>query len=215
MSLLDYPKLDFSKLLLNVHDIDEGVDLMDVFPKLNLYADFVGYKKKDRNKIIRYVMYAFDVNSPLMELSILKDRTDHALNLAGIDTKKRREEIHGRTDSFVNALIRTFIAKIQANRKFELYMSMEAALQDLLENISAPIHSDDKTNPAKFQTANKTRFENSMNAEQLIKSLDKLEEEIFPHFHEVKYLLGSDKEASVFSAGAAEGLANKAAKVNG
>ena len=215
MSVLDYSKLNFSKLLINVHDIEEGVDLMEAFPKLNLYADFVGYNKKDRNKIIRYVMYAFDVNSPLMELSILRDRTDHALNLAGIDTKKRREEIHGRSDGFVNALIRTFVAKIQGNRKFELYMSMEAALQDLLENISAPIHGDEKSSPDKFQRANKVRFENSMNAQELIKSLDKLEIDIFPHFHEVKGLLTTDKEESAYSAGAAESLADKAKRLHG
>ena len=215
MSVLEYSKLDFSKLLLNVHDIGEDVDLMEAFPKLHLFSDFSSYKKKDRNNIIRYVMYAFDVNSPLMQLSILRDRTDHAMNLAGIDTKVRREAIQKRADGLINAMVRTFLTKIQGSRKFELYVAMEAALSDLLENISTPITSDDKTNPAKFQTANKTRFENSMNAQDLIKSLEKLEIDIFPHFHEVKDLVSSDKEESAYSAGAAEGLADKAKRLNG
>ena len=85
---------------------------------------------------------------------------------------------------------------------------MCAALDDLLDIISKPIEPGEKSDPKKMQDANKTRYVNSENAKKLIDEIDKLEEDLFPYFDETRDLLVNDKEASIFQAGAAEGLSD-------
>jgi hypothetical protein len=211
---MDYSKMDFSKMIFNVYDVEDNVDLLDRFPRLNAYEEFASYSKRDRDKLFRFIFYAYDKNSPLMDYRIQRERLFHAFELSEI-TPKHREKILSGGVPELDSMVRVFLSKIINNRKFELYISMCAALDDLLDIISKPIEKGEKDDPKKLQDANKVRYTNSTNAKDLINDIEKLEEELFPHFDEVRGLLLNDKEASVFQAGAAEGSSDLMSKLNG
>lgn len=60
---------DFGKLYFPVHKVLDGMDLFKVFKILERYPIFNAeiHKNINRNKLIRYIVLAFDINSPIRE----------------------------------------------------------------------------------------------------------------------------------------------------
>jgi hypothetical protein len=81
--------IDFSRLRFPVHTVPHGTDLVHKFPELQLYKEFHQYPHSDRNYVIRYVIYMYDMNSGLIKkFPNLKQRKEAALDLAGFERTK-------------------------------------------------------------------------------------------------------------------------------
>lgn len=88
MSLKPYQKLHFK-----VHEVPHGTELLIKFPQLGAIDEFRKYGKGNRNYVIRYIMYAYDPGSDLVDLypEDLKQRKEAALIEAGFERNKKDE----------------------------------------------------------------------------------------------------------------------------
>jgi hypothetical protein len=206
--------LDFSKMRFNVGSVPQNTDLVNHFQELSLYDEFSKYGGAPeglphRDNTIRYVLLAYDKGSPFQDIKTLPERNEKCLLEAGFKktSDKWSEQIidmvNGDIDE-VNRMIRCFLFRIQDARKFNLRTAMEKALQDTIENIASPIIEIDAD---KKERAFKLRFENSQNALKMIGDLESLESEIFFREDVAALAKESDKDQSIFMAGAAERLA--------
>jgi hypothetical protein len=204
--------LDFSKMIFNVSQVPENVDLVDKFKRLQLYDEFTSYKGTPaglphRDNTIRFVFYFYDKGCPFQDLKTYKERLDKCLDWAGFKKTKGEwpESIQSMVDGDieeVNKMIRCFLFKIQDCRKFNAYVSIDKAYQDTIENISSPIKEDDIS---KREKAFELRHKNIENLIKIMDKIDSLEKELFNDKEEIKELSkGTDLRKSDFNEGHAE-----------
>jgi hypothetical protein len=81
---MDYKATDFVNMRFNPYPMPDKTDLLKEFKALGLYKTFrIELKGYDKNKVIRYILYAFDPGSPVISISdVIQRRVDAAL-LAG------------------------------------------------------------------------------------------------------------------------------------
>jgi hypothetical protein len=83
---------DFSNLTYNVYEAyqkDPKQDLLVRFPKLKALPSFASYGHGDRNYIIRYIIYLYDINSPVRFYDDLDKQKIEAAILAGYETNSK------------------------------------------------------------------------------------------------------------------------------
>jgi hypothetical protein len=74
----------FDKLLISVHKMDESQDIIEGSSVLMEYEAYRKFKSKFSNQVIKYIVYLYDKNSPLIrDYRDLAERKDAALILAG------------------------------------------------------------------------------------------------------------------------------------
>lgn len=84
-----YKPLDFKDLFINPYELPDSIDLVREFPILGLYKSFSEYyEAADINKVVRYIIYAFDENTPTKTFSNLVERRAEAAELAGFEKEK-------------------------------------------------------------------------------------------------------------------------------
>lgn len=205
--------LDFSKMAFNVYDVPHGEDLLHRFPRLAVYSELSSYEGSlkglpNRDMVIRHVAQFYDKEWPYQELRSYNERLDKSLEDAGFKKKKGEwpVEVQGVIKGEipeVNNIIRCFLFKINNCRKFNAYLSIDKACQDTIENISMPINEADIT---KREKAFEIRAKNIENLMGYIEKIEKLEKDLFQDRDDVRDHANSDKDKSIFSAGAAEML---------
>ena len=103
---MEYQDNDFKNMFLNVWK-SEG-DLFKAFPILTKYPEFKAKLRNiDKNKVIKYIAYAFDKNSPLMSVMDIMERRFHALELA-----KFPKDIKGNYSSQTEQMVHSGIPEI-------------------------------------------------------------------------------------------------------
>lgn len=120
-------KKDFNKLLLNCYSVHDGDDIFKVFPILAKYKVFknkVKYEKGDntieiltnRTKLIKYIICAYDPNSPFQVVEDTLDRRAEAAQWAGYEVTNRK------FDGEVDMMIRCMLPEV--NRMIVQYCLM-------------------------------------------------------------------------------------------
>lgn len=219
MKPVSFEKLDFGKMAFDVYATKAGTDLVKKFKKLALFAEFRDYKGEDRDKLIRFVMYGYDKNSPFMRLEDREERLTQSALCAGFNETEAETLIYIKVPA-VRAMVKAWLVKVQNHRRFRLYINMELAFYEMLENIGTPLEETEldesgvvqAMDPDKKEKAFKVKFDNTKNAMELEQKLEHLANEIFPNFQEVEGLLITDKERSDFIEGAVEGSLIKMAE---
>jgi len=97
---MEFVSKDFEGLLLNIFQHRIGTDLFKVFPVLSKYEEFtVNVPHIKKENLLRYIIYAFDKNSPLAAINDILERRVEALKLAGFTP-------HGTTHKWAHGLDR-------------------------------------------------------------------------------------------------------------
>jgi hypothetical protein len=80
---------DFASLTFPIHNVDK--DLINKVPRLELIPSFKNYKGDFKDRIIKYICYLYDPNSPLKEFfpDMLR-RKEQAAILSGFDLEDNR-----------------------------------------------------------------------------------------------------------------------------
>ena len=203
---------DFSEMMFNIHEVPHGTDLCDHFPKLRMYKEFQGYSNADRNKVIRYIMYFYDKNSPYVRhIADYHERQERCLLEAGFKKtgrewpKKVQKYIDGKSAD-VNNMIQCFMIKLVNCYEYQVYTTFEKLFQDLIKTISQPIDEED-ADPDKIERAYKLRIENKTGLIDLKNELNSLRQQMYPDYERVEAIIENKKEESVFKAGAPEAFA--------
>lgn len=135
---MDYKQKEFSELMFAVHIVPDNKDLLKQFAILESYDEFhVDVTPLETNKVIRYIVYAFDRNTPLPD-DIIQRRIE-AASLAGFNKRNNKfrkevEEVIRGENANVNNMIIAY-ASIQANEDWMMYISYQESLRKQLTEL--------------------------------------------------------------------------------
>ncbi len=139
-----YKSKDFSKMLFPVFELEANVDLLVKFPRLNTIKAFCqsSTSKLDFNRALRYVMFCYDKNSKLLEISDLKSRKEMAAKLAGFGSLNSSvKQMMSNGYAFVNDMIIAY-CRLQNNRLFQMKITALEAFYEYQRIIIEPIDSE-------------------------------------------------------------------------
>lgn len=75
---------EFSLLRFPIHNLPKDACLLTHFKELQSYPEFTEYTEKDRNLLLRYIFYCYDMNSDLVKrFADLQKRKETAMDIAG------------------------------------------------------------------------------------------------------------------------------------
>lgn len=155
---MEFNDKDFNKLTYRVHENDPDADFFKLFPVFSLYPVFTAYHSEgvDVNHLLRYIVYCFDKNSPLLTLDNLFERRVHAAKLAGfvVDDKGKFaapvEDVLLSRDFGANCMIIQYCI-MHAGEEYTTFVTFQDALRKQLE---ALMSDDDEGDSKKDTIAN-------------------------------------------------------------
>lgn len=155
---MEFTPDDFKRMMFNVYAADENVSFLTQFPELRLYSEFEKkLKNLDNNKIIKYIAYVYDKNSPYRvkykDITQRKVRAiiDAGYGLEGKTFSPEVEDVLQGRDPNVASMIVAFI-KLHCNVGYSHVVLLETMyyqiLKDVLLGQSAKITDLEKTKVA-------------------------------------------------------------------
>ena len=113
----EFRRKDFNNLLLNCYDVNDSDDIFKVFPILDKYKVFTAmcrYKKgddtveilHDKTKLIKYIIYTYDPNSPFKKINDTLERRAAAAEFAGYEVTNKN------FDEAVDKMIRCILPEV-------------------------------------------------------------------------------------------------------
>jgi len=184
-------------MLLNVYPFKIGTDLFSKFPILQKYPEFTltNKSKTFNEKVIRYVIYTFDRNSPLNAINDVLERRFEAIKLAGFDLSKK---IPVEVDLFAKSMnpdINLMVIRyciIQSNTDYMVLVTYEDALfKELGRLINFDTDDEENTERKKEIIDNIVKLRtqiNSIRSEMLNQNVDMFLSKSLMEFTEAKRL---------------------------
>jgi len=139
-----YQVSEFKSMSFNVFGVKHSVDLLKEFPKMSLIKGFVEYSGADRNKVIRYVCYMYDKNSPIKDYhQDLAVRKAECARLSGFSSgdKGILEEVYDMKNEGVLAMINDFLI-FQNERVWTMYVSNEQTFYEYQKKLLRNVEGD-------------------------------------------------------------------------
>ncbi len=169
-----YKPEDFEDLLFNVHKAPKKESLLNEFPELQKYPEFTTVLDKQiephKDRIIRYIVFMYDRNTPLLEIDDYNKRKVHAIRLAGSRPNTEgyfaewiQNMLIGR-NSDVNAMIIRY-CRMQHPRSYGLLVAGNESYYNILFDITN--NESDKKGKDLF-----------LKAENLNKKIDAIKDEL-------------------------------------
>jgi len=190
-------KKAFQKLKYPVHDVPDKEDLLNKFPGLAKIPEFAAYGGSltgglDRNKVIRYIIYLYDIGSDLNDQKDLQKRKESAAILAGF-------ERHNKTDEFEKKVKDVFELKDQAvyemifaylkEQNIMEWMQLKSTEESFFENqklIIKPIDIDSGDKEKDILAAATTKEKLSDISDKYLDKMKKYEKAIFGDHKDVQ-----------------------------
>lgn len=129
-----YRKEDFTGMYLNVHAVPKTSKVIERFPILKKHEVFQSKlpPNLDKDRVVRYIVYAFDPNSPLRHKTNVIERRMNAVELAGFKMRKDKypdsiEEMVRSNVQAVNHMIIQYCI-IAGGQHYNIFKSFEEAL---------------------------------------------------------------------------------------
>lgn len=140
-----YEPEDFEDLLFNVHNVPKKESILNHFPDLKKYPEFTAVLdtvETHKDKIIRYIVFMYDRNTPLLEIDDYNKRKIKAVQLAGCRSDNdgyfapwTREMLGGKNRE-INAMIIRY-CRIQQSREYALLVVGNEAYYNILLDITS------------------------------------------------------------------------------
>lgn len=142
------PDKEFSKLTFKIHGV-QG-DILKAYPILSDYGFSALNGDKNKDQIIKYIIYAFDRNSPLNTIPDVLQRRKVAAEIAELPVNKhgnydeRIEKMLFSQDSIINHLIIQYCI-MQGSEEWMAYVVYSEALRNQSENLLQGKTDNEKT----------------------------------------------------------------------
>jgi hypothetical protein len=200
----EFSDKEFRKLLLNVQAHNKDADIFRLFPILNKYPIFHSDCKLNINYVIRYIVFAFDRNSPLNSIDEIAERRIKAASLAGFSVNDKGQfspvtanMIKGK-NQVVNLMIIQFCIMLGDDEWTALI-----AFQEAFKNQVEKLMSGDDTEKTKEVRANVSNLKEDIRTtkEKLLnKNMDSLlEADLYTYTESKKLMISPEEYASLFS----------------
>lgn len=144
--------LPFQKLKYNVHNVPHGTELLLKFPVLGTLDAFRNYTDKDRNYVIRYIIYCYDFNSDLVEqFQDLQKRKEAAADNAGFERSEKTGkfkdhvyEIMKLQNEKANDMVFSFLC-LMKNKTWDQIVIHEEMFSEYMRLLIDPIYTSEVT----------------------------------------------------------------------
>ena len=168
-----YNPSDFKDMMFPFHSV--AGDVLEAFPKLKLYPEFC-VPIQDRDKIIKYIGFAYDKGSPMMKFDDIVQRKMEAAAQAGFTFNGDRfdeevEKIFRCKNAAVNLMIIRF-CRIMNSRSFSLLVASNETLNETIQNLMTYVPKGDVLDDSK------TKMGLLKQARELVKETDLLQKAI-------------------------------------
>lgn len=184
----------FQKLKFKVYDIAPEEDVLEKFPELAKYKVIAKSRAPQKNLLLRYIIFLYDPGSDLIrEISDLKSRKIHAAELAGFEkeTDYLKAIFDCRDEGFLT-LLDCFFKEIYHSRKYREWQTLSQELDEYtrlrweqIDGKQGKKKGEESDEIDTYKAASeKTKLRQQ--CEEIHKSLDALEREIFGDHEEVK-----------------------------
>ncbi len=144
---MELKKTDFDKLQYNVHAIEESADILALFPDLKRFPEFIEPISiiKDgqpltinKNKILKYVFYCYDKNSPFIYEKNLIRRKILCAQQAGFKVNElgKFNDVIDNILKGNNDIVNRMIIRFVRNQRDLRYSLLTAGLENYYDNIN-------------------------------------------------------------------------------
>ena len=142
MTQSSFTERDFNKLIVNVRSVSKERSLLRAFPELAKHSEFkVQFEKLNKDKVIRYVIYMYDRNTPFRKKypDILKRKLEAAkeagfkISDEGLFEDEVEVLLRGE-NSKVNNMVCAY-TRIYKNFKYSFFVTMEEIFYSLMRTI--------------------------------------------------------------------------------
>jgi hypothetical protein len=146
---MDFKPEDFQHLKYNVYAVPQDKEIISVFSELSRFPEYSKESGLDANKVLRYIMYAYDRKSPLLAEKNLIKRKMLACKLSGFELAKdgkypaEVESMIKGENQAVNRMIICF-CRNQKSAQYSLLISGMESFYDNLSQLATPSDSHDK-----------------------------------------------------------------------
>jgi len=145
---MDLKASDFQKLKYPCFETESGKDLLEVFPELKRYPEFSSNEHSlDNNKVLRYIIYLYDKQTPLSSEKNLIKRKMLSAELAGFEmVDKKYPELIEQAISGRNIYVNRMACVYVRNQRDIQYASLITGLSmfyDNLAQLSKPATAED------------------------------------------------------------------------
>jgi hypothetical protein len=177
----------YERLKIPVHKIPENEDLVSKFDVFQQYKEFTDCPKASRNKVIKYVVFAYDPGSPFVmdSVSDLKKRKEAAAEAAGFLRTPTTglfdelvKEIMELKNEETNAMIFKFLQIIN-NRTWTLIVTNEQIFDEYTALLMEPVKSTSATEDKKVLEAANIKSKLREECKVIADDLKKLYKEFF------------------------------------
>jgi hypothetical protein len=160
---------DFSKMRFNPIDLPKGKSMLDVYPVLKNYEEFLDLKL---DNMLKFAVLMTDTESPLFNITDAPIKVDTALELAGY--KKDEDGIKDGSNAKCNAIIVRFLM-IFANTKYSLLFAQKQHFYNQIQTLMTPVDITDD----KYEQKQKIKNDISLALQNLERSIAMQEANLF------------------------------------
>lgn len=128
---VEFEDTEFENLICNVYPLGPRESVLKRFPKLAVFPEFhIKVKGLDRNKIIKYIVLMYDMNTPLKRIDNIQKRKYTAGKISYFPTdeegkfREHYEEIMNGKSFTVNQMIFRYL-KFHRNPDYSFLVSLE------------------------------------------------------------------------------------------
>lgn len=135
---MDLKPEDFQKLKYPCYQIESGKSLLEVFPELKRYPEFSSNEHSlDNNKVLRYIIYLYDKQSPLVSEKNLIKRKMLGAQLAGFElVDKKYPELIEQMISGRNIYVNRMVCVYVRNQRDIQYASLMTGMGMFYDNLT-------------------------------------------------------------------------------
>jgi len=147
--IVDLKSEDFKHLKYNPYDLKKDASLLEAFPELARFPEYTVPIDLNQNKVLRYIIYAYDGKSPILAEKNLIKRKMLAAKLAGFELEKSGKYAEGvekmikGENTKINRMICCF-ARGQKSMKYAMMVAGMESFYDNLAQLSAPRDKDEE-----------------------------------------------------------------------
>jgi hypothetical protein len=187
---------DFSNLKIPVFSVPENEDIVKYFRELSVLESFYSLPEKDRNKVVKYIVLAYDPYSPCVRnnSSELKKKKDAAAEAAGYKRNPSGKFpdsvlcIMDMSDKLITNAICDYLKYFVNNRLWSLIVVNEQVLSEYITLLMEPVNKGDGDDKKLLEAAN-TKSKLRDECKSIVSDLDKQYKDLYGENEDLKEVI--------------------------
>lgn len=190
---------EYPKLKIPIHNCPDNEDIVKFFRELLSHEAFYGCPEKDRNRMVKYVIFAYDPESPCVKnfSSDLKKRKEAAAEAAGyvrLTSGKFEQPVidyMNMLNAHINDMICCYLRYFVNNQIWSLIVADENVMAEYISLLLEPINNQNggKMDDKKLLEAATIKSKLREECKSIVADLNKLYKELYGDNDDLKEII--------------------------